>query len=142
MQAPNLYHILIQGIAFLAVLIVLSRFIFKPTLKVLEERENRMGGDRRQAKDLVEKTEAQIKEYEEKIYQAKSKAKDIKSKIIKEALTKEREILGQAREESSKIITAARNKMLEESKDILRDLQKDSKELASQMAQKILGREA
>ncbi len=141
MQAPNLLHILIQGIAFLAVYFALSHFVFKPILRVLAEREKRMVGDRDEARDLVSQTEERIKEYEEKMYQAKTNAKEMKNNFLKEALKKEREILGEAREESSKIIAKTREKMLEESKAILPELKRDSEQIARKMAQMVLGRE-
>ena len=135
-----LIHVLIQAVPFYIVVFAMSKLVFKPVLAVLAERERRMVGDKEDARDFVKRAEEKIKEYEDKIYKAKSEAKDIKSAIIKEALGKEREILAKAREAQVKIISDTRARLFSESKELMPRLQQESKTLAQDIAASVMGR--
>lgn len=135
-----LIHVLIQAVPFYIVVLAMSKLVFKPVLAVLAERERRMVGDKEDARDFVKRAEEKIKEYEDKIYKAKSEAKDIKATLVKDAMSKEREILAKAREEQVKIISDTRARLFTESKELLPRLQQESKTLAQDIAASVMGR--
>jgi F-type H+-transporting ATPase subunit b len=136
----NIKHIPIQLFIFLCVVFFLNRLVFKPVLNLLAEREKRIFGDREEAKKLVKQVEERVRKYEEKMYKAKTEAKDLKGEIIHEALKNEREILSEAREDSSKIIAKMRENMVAESRDLKPKLNKEAEVIAREMAETVLGR--
>ena len=101
MEFPNPLHVFIQALIFFSVLVALTQLVFKPVLAILEERRRRMSGDREEARELVERAQQRIQQYEAQIDQAKTEAKAIKADILKEAGKREREILNAAREEAA-----------------------------------------
>lgn len=140
MLAINWIQVLLQAGAFYLVVFSLTVFVFRPVLKIVRERDARMTGDREEAKQLVKRAEDRIAEYEQRIYQAKSEAKDIKSQILNTAGQKEREILAAAREESSQAIAKARQKLQEEAKDLMPAMKQEAERIATVMASTVLGR--
>lgn len=133
-------HALIQMVIFVLVYMTLARFVFGPILKIFAERDQRMTGDREEAKHLVERAEGRIREYEERVEKAKAEGKNLKGNLLRDAAQRERDILSAAREEGLKRIAEARKSLEEEGKNLLPEIAREADSIGKQMAGVVLGR--
>ena len=129
-----------QIVLFLALWFVLSKVLFRPYLKLLEEREGKTAGARNETADL-EREGARLKaQYEEQIAQAQAAGGRAKESIVQEARQRREQILSQARQEATATMEHARREVASQ---MARERQLAAAEVAMvarQMASKILGR--
>ncbi|MCC6996153.1 MAG: hypothetical protein IT370_16205 [Deltaproteobacteria bacterium] len=126
---------------FLLMLLVLSQLLFKPFLKVHEQRQKATEGARHEAAVMTDKATADGVIYEDKMSKARAKALEERAVLRTETTKREREIVATGR-------TAA-EQHLEKTKQIIRDAGDKARtelaprvtELSLEMAKKILGRE-
>jgi len=126
---------------FLLMLLVLSNLLFKPFLKVHEQRQQATEGARAEAKTMSDKAAHDGAVYEDKMSKARAKALEERGVLRTETTKREREIVANGRrlaedhlEKTKQTIQAAEAKARAE-------LAPRVDELAAQMARKILGRE-
>ena len=129
-----------QIVFFLVLWFVLSKVLFRPYIKLLEEREAKTAGASHDAADL-EREGARLKaQYEERIAQAQAGGGAAKEAILQEARQRREQVLSQARQEATATLEAARREVASQ---LAREQQLAATEVATvarQMASKILGR--
>ena len=129
-----------QIVLFLALWFVLSKVLFRPYLKLLEEREGKTAGARNETADL-EREGARLKaQYEEQVAQAQAAGGRAKESIVQEARQRREQVLSQARQEATATLEHARREVASQ---MARERQLAAAEVAMvarQMASKILGR--
>jgi F-type H+-transporting ATPase subunit b len=115
--------IIAQAINFGVVLLVLYLFALKPLKKLMSERETRISGGLKDAKENAELIEKTKNEYNNVINKAKTEAQQIFQEGKREAEAKKVEMLENAKSEVNKMILsgkktleAEKNKMVEEAK--------------------------
>ena len=139
MISPDL-SIVYQIVLFLVLWFVLSKVLFRPYLKLLEEREGKTAGARNETADL-EREGARLKaQYEERIAQAQAGGGAAKESIVQEARQRREQVLSQARQDAATTLEHARRDIASQ---LARDRQLAAAEAATvarQMASKILGR--
>src|SRR3970040_1891834 len=97
-----------QIVFFLVLWFVLSKVLFRPYLKLLEEREGKTAGHIPDTADL-EREGARLKaQYEERIAQAQAAGGAAKESILQEARQGREPGLSQARQEATDILALAR----------------------------------
>jgi F-type H+-transporting ATPase subunit b len=130
-----------QIVFFLVLWFVLDKVLFRPYLKLLEEREGKTAGALRETADL-EREGARLKaQYEERIAQAQTAGGAAKESILQEARQRREQVLSQARQEAAATLELARQDI---ARQVARDRQLAATEAATvarQMASKILGRD-
>ena len=119
----NLKLFIPQVINFCIVLFVLYRFAYKPVLKMLDERTEKIESGLAAAETSQKKLEDIVYKEKEVILGAKKQAKEIIEKAQAQAQTQREELISIAREESEKMISKAeksiedqKNKMVNEAK--------------------------
>lgn len=132
--------LIIQMINFLILLLILNRLFYKPILGILEKRKNHI----RQSEETVEELETRASEqweaYERQLQEAKIEANLERERIKGEGLETQKKLLEEVRADASRATEDAR-KRIEEETSKARDLLRDQvKGVASEMAEKILGR--
>lgn len=109
-----------QVVNFLLLLFILKRFLYKPLLKVLEERKNKIAQSLKSAEEIEKKLEQTTLEQE---------------KVLAKAAAEAKEILAQATKNADSIISQAHDKA---GKDIEKLMEK-SKQSMEQEKEKIYG---
>jgi F-type H+-transporting ATPase subunit b len=144
-KAPPLIDIdatvFIQFVIFLATLALLRSVLFKPYLALRAEREDRIDGERRRAKEMESRAGERLKDYEARLQRAKQLGADERVKRREEATRREREILDGARAEAQKHIDAAAATLATQRDAARQGLLAQSRTVGRQVAAKILGRE-
>src|SRR5437763_8931824 len=82
--------LLVQFGLFLIMLLVLSRLVFKPYLKLRDEREKSIGGAKHEAKDMEAKARAMVADYDARMTRAKQRGGEERAKVRAEAAAHER----------------------------------------------------
>jgi F-type H+-transporting ATPase subunit b len=132
--------VFIQIVLFLFLWFVLNRLLFKPFLKLLEERERKTEGLKSEASALAAEAEKLKREYEIQVARAREEAAAVKESIVNEARQTKERILSQVREETAerlaKVREEVRRALAREREAALRE----AEEIGRRMAEKILGR--
>lgn len=130
-----------QIVNFLIILFLLKRFLYKPILKIIKDREEKIVEGLKQA-EQAEKTLTEASEKESKILsKAKADATLIIEDAKKEALELTKNIQDNSRAETERIIKEARAQIEQESKEAEERLSKHTAMLAGQILEKALEKE-
>ena len=140
MEFPPDIGFVIQIVTFLALWWILKRWMFDPSLRVLELRRERTAGQLEEAARINEQTEQLRADYTRKIEAARAAARQQGDAIRADAEREEERILTAAREESSTVIEKARAEIAHEVEDARASMLRDAAEISVEAAAKILGR--
>lgn len=138
----NLEHMVIFAALFLSSLAVMNSFIFKPTLKILEERTKRMSGLTKEAEYFVKGYGEKLETYNKLMQDAKELARQKRDEILKIAEQERREILSEAAKTAQTYLTKMKSEISEQTQKTKAILETQIKELAQMMVQKLLGKKA
>lgn len=122
----------------MTVLFVLSRFVFEPTMEIIEERKNQGENLVEESKTLVEKTKTLSHQYQEKIQEAKRVALKEKELILNQARGQETNLISQARKQSEDKLIIIRTQLEIQRKEAQLQLKTYVEELASEIMNTIL----
>jgi len=133
--------LIIQIINFIFLMWFLNKFLFKPVLKILDERKNRVESDFRKAKELEEKIKEGFEKYNMELENAKSEGANLKLKARDEATKVLNEKIEKAKMEANNYLNQFKQEMEKNKKDLKVQLEKDIENLAKTLCSTLLGRE-
>ncbi len=138
--APNL-TIFPMWFLFVVVLVVLNRWVFQPTLALLDERKNQTERQEQNAQHLLEETQKRLASYEEAILQARNRAAVERERIVNEAHEQEKAIIDQARSDTEKVLDDIKTKVEGEKGGAILKLRQEAQGLARSIVDKVLERD-
>ena len=128
----------LQTVNFLIVVWLLSRFLYRPVRRIIQDRE---ASDRKlseEARAKAEAADAMRRDYERKMAEFAEQRRR-KEAELQNAVEKERDaILREAREKSDALLAETRAKLDDERQDALNDLKSEIAALAADLARKAL----
>lgn len=125
---------------FLLMGLVVTNWLFKPYLRMREEREKGIDGARKEAETMTSEADSRLADYESKLAAARSRAYDEQRKLRAEATAYQAEVTDKARAEANKAIEESRAKVREQVEAARAELMPQAETLAGQMTAKLLGR--
>lgn len=128
-------------VIFLLVVFVLGKFAWGPILNTLKARESFIHDALSTAKRDRDAAEARLREYEERLAQARAEATAIVEEGRRDASTVKQRIEDDARREADKMIERARREIQIATETATKELYLLSARLATDMAGKVVGRE-
>lgn len=135
----NLWTALFTLLNTLLVIIVGTKFLFKPVMKMIQSRQQEIDDMYAQAKTAQDSAEAMEKEYQAKLETAQQTG----DALVKEAMTRgknrEEEIIRQANQEADAIREKASADIAREKKQALNDAKDEISALAVEIAGKVVG---
>ncbi len=134
------YTVVVQIVAFLILWFLLSRLLFSPFLRLLDERERKTEGVKAETSSLLDEGERIRAEYESRIKSAWDEANAAKETIIAEGRQERERLLIHAREESARLIETVRAEILGEMQKGRQVAAREAEVIARQMEEKILER--
>ena len=134
--------ILIQAAIVLSLMAFLSPVLFKPVLKVFDERERRIHGAADEAKRFLGSADEKSAVVEQKLQAAQAEARGVLQGLREKALEKERSLLDQARADAQVRIEKARGELRSATDDARAALKGDAGVMADEIVKKVLGRAA
>lgn len=131
---------LVQMAVFVFLIVVLSPLLFKPLLRLFEERERRTEGARTDARQMQEKAENLLVRYQAKLEDVKRIATQERDRLRLETLQLESKILDEARAATAKFVEEGRLQIEREVGKIRQDMSLVSESIAREIGSKLLGR--
>lgn len=127
-----------QVLNFIILLCILAKFCYKPLLKVLDERRNRIINDL----DSAEKTRLEAEElkaqYAKQLADARAEATAIVDKANKTGQKLQEDFLAQAQAEKDQMMATAREHIEQEKQQAMLDIRTEVISLATEIAGKVV----
>lgn len=137
----NLWDALFVLLNTLAVIFVATKFLFKPVMSMIEQRQKEIDSMYQEADDAKEQAQQMQAEYQDKL----SAAQETSERLVKEAVARgqhrEEEIIRQANQEASAILDKANADIALEKKKAINDAKDEISDIALAIAGKVVGRE-
>jgi len=124
----------------LILMVALSGMVFKPFLRVLQERRDWVEGAEKKARELQQRTEELMERHRDSMSAAQAQGASVREEIRKEGLAREAEILQKALEEANRFLEEMKAKIQEESQTARAGLRLQARNLSREIAAKMLGR--
>ncbi len=134
--------VFVQFVCFLLVFFVLRSLLFKPLIKVLQEREKATEGDVKEAKARQREAENKMRKYERELERIREKASAEREKIRESGRAREREILEKARQEANAIVADGRETIDQQADEVRTQMDLEIQTLSKEIVATILGRKA
>ena len=133
--------LLVALIVFFFLLVApVNQFVFKPILKVLDEREERIAGTRARAAQLERQADEVLGRYESSVQAVREEAERERRSLLEAARGDAVGATGEARGEAESEIEQARSEIASALDAARVTLRSQSEELARQAASSVLGR--
>ena len=120
---------------------LLTRFLYRPVLNMLNERTRRIQESLRETELVKEQLARANQDYDQKLAQARQEAAAILAQAQERAKLQEAEIIAQARQEADRIRSDAREQAVQERDGLMRDLENQMADLVTITASRVLGEE-
>jgi F-type H+-transporting ATPase subunit b len=135
---PNL-TLLIQDIAFIVLMVLLVRYLYRPITQVLEARTRRIQEGLRAAEEAKRDRDAAEKEYQLRMEEARREGQGLLDRIAKQGEDLRKELETKAREQADTLIARARAEIQQEREKAVQDLREQVAGLAVLAASRIIG---
>ncbi len=126
---------------FAALLIILSKFVWKPVLKALDERDDAIRDDLDAAKASKEESEKLLAEQKVEMTKMKDEAKKIREEAISLAEKQKEEILQTAKETAEKMAVQAREDLAREKEAAFDSIKELAVSVGVDLASKLISKE-
>lgn len=120
---------------------LLSRYLYRPVLNILNERTQRIQESLQDADKIKEQLARAKQDYDAELARARQEAAGILAQAQDRAKSQEQEIVAQARVEAERIRNESREQAQQERERLLRDLKGQMAELVTMTATRVLGAE-
>lgn len=137
----NFFTALFTLVNTLALFFVLKKYLFKPVMKMIQDRQKEIDSMYANAGQAEANAKAMEKEYQQKL----SAAADTGERLVKEAVlrgqAREEEIIRQANAEAAAIMDKASADIQQEKKKAINDAKNEISGIALAIAEKVVARE-
>jgi len=133
------WTIIATGIVFLLTLLMLNTILFKPLLRVMDERDRLTRGTMEEAEDKRKSLSELVDTYSGRIRDARQKGYEHIDSVRKEASSRRMEMIARAREDASAEMQKVRDRVSREVELARKDLQSEVESIAESITARILG---
>ena len=137
----NFFTALFTLVNTIALFLVLKKFLFKPVMKMITDRQKEIDDMYTDADTAKENALAMEAEYKQKLSQAAVTGERMVKEAVERGQRREEEILRQANMEASAIMEKASADIALEKKKALNDAKDEISDIAMAIAEKVVGRE-
>jgi F-type H+-transporting ATPase subunit b len=130
-----------QIVLFVLLFLVLRPLLFQPMLQLFEERERRIDGAKKDARQMYADADAKMAKYDEELLGVKRAAGEERDALRAEGLRREAVILAKVRTETNVMLEEGKAKIAKEAEGLRTELTATAQSLAREMASRVLGRE-
>ena len=137
----NFFTALFTLCNFIALFLVLKKFLFKPVMKIIQERQEEIDTIYADADKAKAEAIAMQQEYAQKLTAAGETSDRIVKEAVERGRIREEEIIRQANAEAGAIMEKASAAIAQEKKKAVNDAKNEISDMAMSIAEKIVGRE-
>lgn len=135
------WTLILQFLNFLVLLFVLNKLLYRPLLGILKQRRETIDGSHNKAKSLQGEIDEKMARYQAQLSDAKAAASQERSQLKQTAVVEETAILGEAQQKAAARLQVIKAQVSAEATEAGKTLKAEAKDLAGQIATKVLGRE-
>ncbi len=132
-------QLLAQIVNFTVIVLVLSRFLYKPILSILEKRKKEIEEGLKLTQKMREEEEKFNSKKQKLLETTRKEAQEILEEARKQAKEEEKDLVAAAHLEAEQIIEKGREEVAQLRRDMEKDVQKSAVLLAVAMAKRLLG---
>lgn len=132
--------LLIQVCLFIFLMIVLNKIFFKPFLRFLDERQNKISGDEQEAARLQGEAERRRLRFEEGLNKGQLQALAEKGRIQETGAHEGKQLVDTVQKEVEGEIPVIKAQIAQEGRQAMTELERNKEAMAREIAEKILGR--
>ena len=132
----------VQAVNFLIFMVLIDRFLFKPLLGLMDEREKELESHYLEIEELKKKAGAMLEEVDRTLDQARARAKMLVVDAVKSARTERERILEEAQKKAVARLETARREIWDAFEREKKRLEVEVEKIAEEIVRKILGRVA
>lgn len=132
--------LLAQAVNFLIVLAVLYKFLYKPLLKFLDERRNRIETSLREAKQIEQTLKELESRQEQMTIEAKRRAQEIIMAAEKEAENRRQEVMAKMKSEAQATLEEAKQRLAVEKEEAFKEVRREAARLVTQALTRVIGK--
>ena len=126
---------------FLFLFFMLRKFLFKPVMKMLDDRQKEIDDLYKDAEDAKKDAQAKQQEYDRKLSAAQQTSEQLVREAVARGQSREEEILRQANAQASAMMDKAADDIAREKKKAVNDAKDEISVIALSIAGKVVGRE-
>ena len=141
LRGVNFWTALFVLLNTLAIFFVAKKFLFKPVMKIIKDRQDEIDGMYQAAGDAKKQAEAMRGEYQQKLTAAQQTSERIVKEAVSRGQAREEEILRKANADAAAIMDKASADIALEKKKAINDAKDEISDLAMAIAGKVVGRE-
>lgn len=124
---------------FVVVWVFVGKYLFKPFIAVLEEREQRTVGDAKRAREKKDEVKTLVAKLDEQLVSARLEGIRRRDKKITEAKTEAQDLVDRAAEQARESVESARLEIERIKKQALSDLSSEADQLSEAVVAKAKG---
>ncbi len=132
----------VQAVNFLIFMVLIDRFLFKPLLGLMDEREKELESHYLEIEELKKKAGALLEEVDRTLDQARARAKMLVDDAVKSARFERERILEEAQKKAVARLETARREIWDAFEREKKRLEVEAEKIAEEIVRKILGRVA
>ncbi len=134
------YSLFVEIILFLAMVVFLQRFLFRPLLQLWDERDELIEGNKKKAEELSKHLDSMIVFYEAQLWAARKLAAEEQEKIRRTAASEQEELVTTAKNEALETIADLREQIALEYREALKRVEAGAEGMGKSIAEQILGK--
>ncbi|MCD6239226.1 MAG: F0F1 ATP synthase subunit B [Thermotogae bacterium] len=129
----------LQIMNFIILMVLLTKFLYKPFLNMMDERKNKVATDLSKAEELRKDAEVYRKEMHKELERAREEARQIIEAASERAKVFEEEQKNRAKSEAMKIIEDAKREIEKEREKAFQNVKAEAISIAILLVKRILG---
>ena len=126
-------------ITFIVFVFVMNKILYAPILKVMEDREEFIRSNYKEADDNNTKTEELAEEKDSKLNEARDDARGKYVEMVDSYKTRKSEIIQEAQDNANNELEQSRNELIKVSDEVKQGLKGSMSELANDIVEKVIG---
>ncbi len=123
---------------FLFLIFVLNILLFKPLMRLFEERKEGIEGSLKKAKELNAKREELMNQLNRELLEANRKAKEIIDKYTQEGKERQAELLREAEKEAQNILLKTRQEIASQAEVARKALREEIEKISDEIVNKLV----
>ncbi len=132
--------LVIQLVNFIVLLLALNFILFKPVRRIMQERQQEIGGAFSEAKSAQDRVQGLMERYNALLAESRQKATTAYNVIYQQGLDAQRDLVSAERAKASEMLDKARAEILSASNAARADLRKEAERISQDITSKLLGR--
>lgn len=130
--------LIIQAVNFLILLVLLTKLLYRPLLKKMDERTRAIQKSLDEAQAARAQAQKERDEFAAKIQAAHAEAQAIRAEALKEAADEQRRLVEAAKAEAARLVASARQEMDQDVRRARQELRQEVADLAIAVSERLI----